>query len=695
MFNVVSKTDSVPVETITQGFIDNAIKYTKSTLIKEKIAYNFIKKGWVDIETENYKKALKHFNRSLKIFIKRENLDGYLLSSHGIASIYSHCHEYSKALEIYYDILNRLETRDSELRFITIKDIANTYYCWGVYREAIKYLKMAESIIKKDKSVYRKIYINLNLGKAYLKLNKINLAQEAFYMCLTLCDSNNINYKISEALTNQGKVFRRKHIFLRAENFHIRALQYTKSARDFSGHIDILNNMGSLCYYAGEYKKGINFLLTALEEMELIKKPLHKQLKSHRLLYLCYKELGLNEDASKHLNLSFILKEEEKDRIIKLQNELLNVKMKFDIDSESFILRSSANSKLLHKHPLNREETIHDLAVAIYGGVKNLLMFKRIALYTLKGKGSKLMQTVIFENGKTEITEIDGKGLPGYISITQNKEIILYNRKTEIEGLDINKSRLTKDMNSFMVLPLHSGGGIVGSISIEDIEESKYTQFDLNTLKTISAYITLSIENMRVKGEVDSLNNLLDHDTVILEADELKEFPQKDQESGFPQLYLFTELLKQLIKETKRSKGKISLFSIEVEMIIEKRGTFLSEDLAMSEHIISEKLRDSLRAEDVLGKPSSNSYLLAIKPGGLRGCKTVAKKLVDLLKVPIYTENQKIIPRVMIGIALYPENSLTAEDLIQKAGSASKRISKGNSSGFEFYDSIHNITTID
>lgn len=692
----VKSTKNSPVERITLGFIEDAIRLTKSTFIREKIAYNFIKKGWIDLETLKYNKALKSFNIALKIFKKKEDLDGYLLSQHGIASIYTHCNEYGKALEIYFNILNKLETKETDLRFIILKDIAVTYYKWGIYKESTKYLKMAMDIIRKENSIYREIYIHINLGKAYLKLSKNTMAQESFFMALTMCDANNINYMISDALTQLGNIFRKKQNFIRSESFHIRALQYAKSNRDYRSHIEILLNMGSLCYYAGEYKKGLNFIFTALEEVDHIADKFKSLLKAYHYLFLSFKELNEVEESLMYLEKAVVLKEEENQRIKNIQHSLLNVQLKFDINKESFTLKTNHNEKVKSVNRDKKDENLTELALAIHGGIKNILPFSNLSLYTFAHKNSTLYQTNIKESGKTEVKEIDGKSTPALLSLTEDKEILIYDREEISEEYKFNASKLTKGMYSFILLPIKRGSQIVGAVSIEDKEKRKYTQFDLNTLKTISAYISLSIENMRIKGEVDSLNTLMDHDTLIIESEEFKDnIEHRDRESGLPLKPLFIELLNQGIKGTKRSKSKLAIFTILIDLKFEKRGTFLSEDLALSEHQITERIKSSLRSEDILGKEESNIYLLAFKMDSIRGCRSVAKKLTKLIKEPLFTENQKIEPSVKIGITIYPDNCLTAEDLLNKSKRTAQRLSKENSVGYGFYESIHNITSID
>lgn len=693
---LLNNTKYRPVETITLGFIDDAIRLTKSTLIREKIAYSFIKKGWVDLETKKYNKALRSFNRALKIFIKRENLDGYLLSSHGIASVYTNCHEYGKALEIYFNILNRLETKESDLRFITLKDIAVTYYKWGVYKETVQYLKMALDVIKKDKSIYREIFLYIYLGKAYSKLSKSSMAQESFFMALTLCDANNINYMISDALTLLGNIFRKKQNFMRSESFHIRALQYAKSNRDYSSHVDILINMGSLCYYAGEYKKGLNFIFTALEEIEHVTEKCKRLLKAYNYLFLCFKEIGDNEEALRYLQKAVVVKEEDNEKVNTIKNSLLQVQLKFDIQTESFVLKTAHKDKIYNINQARKDADLTELALAIYSGIKNILSFTNLSLYTLHTKKDILLQTNIQKEGKTEIKEIEGKNTPALMALSQDTEIIIYDRETNNLKEHFNQTKLTKGMNSFIILPIKRGENIVGAVSIEDTEKRKYTQFDLNTLKTISAYISLSIENMRIKGEVDSLNTLMDHDTLIIESDEIEHnMQQKDRESGLPHKSLFIELLNQSLKGTKRNKYKIAVFSIIIDLNFEKRGTFLSEDLAVSEHTVTNRIKEILRAEDILGKESSNKYLLAFKMESIRGCRAVASKLVTLIKEPLFTENQKIQPNVKIGITIYPDNCLTSDELLNKSMKTAERISKENTIGYQFYESIHNITSID
>ncbi|MBN2619279.1 MAG: tetratricopeptide repeat protein, partial [Spirochaetales bacterium] len=515
MAKTLSDLKNSPVEKITLGFIEDAIKLTHSSFIKEKVAYNFIKKGWIDLETSNYIPALKSFNRALKIFIQKEDLKGYLLSKHGIATIYRSVSKFDKALAIYFDILDRLETEKTDLRFITLKDIAACYYDWGSYKNCLEYLKMAKEIIKNGDSIFQQIYIYYNLGKAYIKLGDLSRAQEKLFMALTLCDSNNINYKICESLTQLGNVFRKQQNYSRSESFHIRALQYAKSARDYSAHINVLINIGSLAYYSGEYKKGLQYLLTTLEEIEHVHDKYHFLLKTYHYLYVTYKELNDNKSALEYLQKSVLLKENERERLQKIHFNLLNIELKFIIKSEEFIIKKREVTEDFNS------EASEELIVLLQEKIKDVIGFTNLTINTIDKFSRKINQTSIDNHQYIKSVSFNGKDSPILDSIENNREIVIYNKEMAEKDLKINISKLTKNMESFIILPIKRGQNVVAAISIEDIDKGKYTQYELNTLKTVSAYISLSIENLRIKKEVESLNALMDEDTIIIEANEL------------------------------------------------------------------------------------------------------------------------------------------------------------------------------
>lgn len=694
MDKLLSDLKDRPVEAITLGFVEDAIKLTHSSFIREKIAYNFIKKGWLDLETDQYIKAFKSFNRALKIFNERNDSNGYLLSNHGIATMHNRCCQYEKSLEIFFDILHKLDKRSIDLRFITLKDIAQTYYNWGSYENCINYLKTALEIIKHEKSVFRKVYIYYSLGRAYLKAGLYVKAQEALFMTLTICDANSINYKIGESLTQLGILFRKQQNYTRSESFHIRALQYAKSSRDYKVHIDILLNLGSLCYFKTDYPKGIKFIESALEEIENIKDKYMILVKAYHYLFLLYKDSGDKEEALKYLQKSMVVKEDRKQEICAIQYKLLHIKMHKKTHP---LTNKLYDKKRLSENnsDVNYNEMI-GLAKMIYSNLSNVLSYSFLSVFILMEDGISLQQITVDGPDKIDTKKIDAKGTPALYVINNNREIVLYERDGSNNSQDFNKNRLTKGMESFMVLPIIRSNNVVGAISIEDKEKNKYTRFDLNTLKTLSAYISLSIENLRIKNEVESLNTLMHNDTVIIESNDLKTNKlQRDRESGFPQLPLFIELLNQSIKCTKREKGKLAIFTIIINLEFDKKDSFLSEDLVISEQTISTRIEKALRAEDLLGKESVDTYIISTKLDSIRGCRAVAEKLVALIKEPIFTENQKIQPLPKIGITIYPDNYLTAEELVIRSGKSANKIKKNDSLGYMFSDPIHNMTGID
>ena len=692
---IVINLKNSPVETITLGFVEDAIKLTQSTLIREKIAYNFIKKGWIELETNNLKKALKSFYRALNIFTNRNDLNGYILSNHGIAMVFNLSKKYTKALEIYFEIFHKLDKNSSDLRFILLKDIANTYFRWGNYKKALEYLKKSMNLIKNESSVYRKIYLNYYIGRTYIKILDYNKAQEALFMTLTLCDANGINYKISEALTNLGNIFRKKQNFTRSESFHIRAIQYAKSSRDYEVHIDVLLNLANLRFFMNQYEQAVQFALTALEELKLISNKYKKQLKIYYILFMSYKELKDNNESIKFLQKYLNILKEEEVYITTLQHELLEINLK-------------CNKKYLHNKKNNVENKtlmltndiyindLENLTNSIYKSINGVINFSNLNLFIPKLNSELLTHISINKDGYIIKKEFDPNGSPVLSVINEKKEIIFYNRKTSNIDKKFTDSKLTKDMNSFIIIPIKRGETIVGALSIEDYISNKYTNFDLNTLKILSAYTSLSLENNRIKDEMESLNNIMGTDTIIVESSELnRDKPLKDKESGLPYKELFIELLNQGIKGTKREKGKLAIYTIIINLNFENKDTLLSEDIIFSEKIINNSLKNILRAEDILGKESENTYLLSIKMDSIRGCRVVAKKIISEIKKPIFTENQKIVPSVKIGISIYPDNYLTIEELLANSKRSGLKIPNDNLVNYSFSESIHNITTID
>lgn len=677
-----------PVEQITLGFIEDAIQLTHSTYIREKIAYSFIKKGWIDIETNKPAKALKSFTRALKIFCDRENLNGYLLSRHGIATVYNKVKQHSVALKIYFDILERLDSTKTDLRFITLKDIAITYYDWGVYRESLHYLKIAMDIIKSGKSVFQKIYIHYYMGLVYIKQSRYKKAQESLFMTLTLCDANAVNYKISEALSLLGNIFRKQQNYVRSESFHIRALQYAKSSRDYNAHIMVLTNMGTLCYYSGSYKKALQYFFTALEEIEHIDDRYKGSIKLYNYIYLTYKELGEIQESLKFLEKSVATKESE-------------LRSRAEIEAKLLSIRQGEKRERLRVQPLKSSEVLDsddsfNLINLIYDNTRNIIHFTNLSIYTILPNSQNIQKVTLDPQKRSQIKTIDSRSTPAQYVIDSGRELVIYSRESHDKVDEYNLMKLTKGMESFIFFPVKRGEMVVGAISVEDGEKNKYTQFDVNTLKTISAYISLSIEHMRVRGEIDALNSLMDSDTVIIESTELdKQQPQRDRESGLPQRSLFIELMKQSINSTKRKKDKLAIFTIVVDLEFEKRDSFLSEDLIIGEHTVSQRIKKSIRSEDLLGKASDDTYNLCFVMESIRGCRSVAKKIISQVMSPIFTENQKITPKIKIGITIYPDNFLDPDDLLDRSKRCADRIPTDSTTLYEFCDSTHNITDID
>lgn len=691
------------------GCLDEAINLTESGKLKDKLANSFLKKGWIEIETRHYKKALKSFNKALLLFKATDNLKGFTAAKHGTGSVFYYARQYSRALEIFFSLRDKILQNRSRLprarskEQITLKDIALCYYKWENFKKAREYFNWSLKVTRGKIPPNKEIFLMYYIGQCWFHMGYNNKAEDAFFKALTVCDNNNLTYMISETLTSLGEIYRRNHNIMKAESFHVRALQYAKTTRNFHAHVMILINMGNLCYFNKDYKKATTYFTAALDETTQLIEKKETTRNIHQNLYLASYENQNYEKALKHLQKILILNNEMEEEARWIQNSLLDVDLKSETEDDFTLSRTDIKTpsgktiSALKDYDLTTEYNIEDMMATIYDSVANLLEVTNFGLY-LCNSSKKTLESCFIQEGmgkKTERSEISEESSFASYCITQGKDIIIYDRESELGSYkNLIMDSIPENIQSLMYLPLEIGNTIIGAITLQHSEKNKYSVYDLNLVKTISAYISLTIENVRIKNEIRTLNSLIEEDTVFVDKKALSNIPNHDQLTGLPSEAIFYELLNQDIKKTKRNRVKIGLFYIIVDYDFEKRGSFLEEDIKTCDTEIGERFSRYLRAEDIIGKLDNSHYLLSVNDiHNPRDCRIVGEKLVKVLSEVIFTENQRIKPDVRVGITIFPDDGLTAQDIVSRAKKSASALDKPDA--LDFYEDINNKTSLD
>jgi len=152
--------------------------------------------------------------------------------------------------------------------------------------------------------------------------------------------------------------------------------------------------------------------------------------------------------------------------------------------------------------------------------------------------------------------------------------------------------------------------------------------------------------------------------------------------TGLPNRVLMVDRIKQAILLANRKKTLIAVMMIDMDNFKEVNDTYGHShgDRLLVE--ISSRMKESIREYDTISRYGGDEFLLVSIPeiNSRDDVDIVIKRLLNKVNQPFEINSDVVIsPAISIGIALYPQNGKTAEELMLKADEAlyaAKRLGK-------------------
>jgi two-component system cell cycle response regulator len=183
--------------------------------------------------------------------------------------------------------------------------------------------------------------------------------------------------------------------------------------------------------------------------------------------------------------------------------------------------------------------------------------------------------------------------------------------------------------------------------------------FDLIEVKT-------RIHNML---EVRLLYKELENSNRVLEQKALH-----DSTTGLPNRDLFNDRLTHAIAMAKRRGWTLAVMFLDLDRFkyINDTHGHAAGDRVLKE--IAKRLLEHTRDEDTVCRNGGDEFLyLLINPQGSENIRRIADTLLQTIQQPIDVGDQKPIIKASIGIAVYPDDGTTGEQLIRNADTAMYR----------------------
>ena len=159
-----------------------------------------------------------------------------------------------------------------------------------------------------------------------------------------------------------------------------------------------------------------------------------------------------------------------------------------------------------------------------------------------------------------------------------------------------------------------------------------------------------------------------------------------DQLTGLPNRNLLSDRLKLALARVKRHGGRVAVLYVDLDRFKPINDCFGHEagDLVLKE--VANRLSASVRASDTVARVGGDEFVVVLEEiHATDDVAPIARKIVESLSIPIEIMDNTAKIGASIGVAMFPDDGSTIEEVNKAADAAMYRVKNSGRNGFCFY----------
>jgi diguanylate cyclase (GGDEF)-like protein len=192
----------------------------------------------------------------------------------------------------------------------------------------------------------------------------------------------------------------------------------------------------------------------------------------------------------------------------------------------------------------------------------------------------------------------------------------------------------------------------------------------------------------RPRGRVFSFRDL----TERLEAQKrIETLAYTDALTGLPNRLMLTQRVNAALKTLRRTGGTFAVLFIDLDRfknINESLGQVLGNRVLIE---AADRILQSLREVDILSRVGGDEFVAYLHEADPHGAEIVARRILTLLADAFSIDDVKFTLGCSIGVAMYPDDGLEMDELIQCADTAMVSVKERGRGNFRFYQPQMNV----
>jgi len=637
------------------------------------ILYN---KGWLYFFSTDFKTATTLYEEAYHIFKENDNIDGQLATISAFVSGYSVQQKISKAIEHGMEGIELAEKVGNYERITQIKgNLAALYMEIDEYEKAKELLDQIENIPRVYSNTF-KVACYINQAECCNRLNDQDQAIVFITKALELAEEYTPKM-VPNVLKEMAHIYATKGCYDTAEEYFVKSVEMAKAGGDQLYLQDALLYWAELDLVQGRYKETVN-KLQQVEEGIGKANSIRNLSKVYLTMSKGFKGLGNYEQAYAYLEKHMELEKQMQAIRSAESMEMLNRK------------REEEEGKI-YKFLYNQTEALNGVGQNILSYLDKESIFNIVAKEIQDLIQADIIQIGIYNEEKgilnNELSIEKGQRLvKGPMSILEdsfwaysvkNKQDIFikdtekeYSRYIEDFKEYLERIRRKKEYvietipYSLIFVPIIMKDKVIGVISTQAYKKNAFNLKDLSTLKTLSSYLGIGLENARLYMEVEYASK---YDVLT------KVFNRKE-------LFEEATLMHEQLTESKNANNTLCILMIDVDNFKTTNDVYGHQEGDRVLERVADLIQASIGEKDRVGRYGGEEFMVGIPGETLKQCIQKAEIIRKNVEKAVITSALGIpIPMtVSIGGANLNTKKYTLEQMINYAD---KELFKAKNSG--------------
>lgn len=550
----------------------------------------------------------------------------------------------------------------------------------GRIDEGLRFLETARKLAEPEDKSFEMAAILCGIGQIELKLGKLEEAGEKIHKAVELSDGQFSIYSF-DYLNTLGEYYILSKNYSDASKLLESNLDKCKEKGFLPGEIQACHLLGILYEYTDQLEKAVEYWQLCCEITEEIPIRHYRILSMEKLIHY-YKDFGEYEKAMELLEK--LRKEDHLSRkqwiqlTITKNDHKMQVNHLFD-EMQNWRERSSELERIrkVHEESIEELQTIREIGQQITSTLEPDAIFSMlhqrlsemmsinsllIHSYNNEKDNLQLQHAIVKLNQKEAISANIWETPHLDALVVKNNDDLMMNSQSNFPNADFEITAKNKDKlipHSMLIVRLKIEKRLIGLMSIQSVQENAFRIGHLKTLQAIAVFVAIALINSN------------DHQKLVIANEKIAHMAAHDPLTGLPNRVQILNLLKYQLHRCRRYNESLAVLFIDLDgfKLINDTQGHNAGDSVLKE--VAKRLRLGIRSTDSAGRLAGDEFLVLLTDNcGIDSGRSISEDLRKSLSKEINFEGMPLKITSSIGLAFFPDDGMTAEELVNSADQA-------------------------